>query len=84
MWTSNRDFNFAVPLLSGYPTLVLFPSGKKSSASAVPYSGAREADALMTFALGFAGDALRSTQLLNDKQVYHSHLLAHKLLEIRI
>lgn len=56
--------------VKGYPTLILLPSGEKSISAGIPYNGPRKSESIVSFAMGFASDAVKASQLLSDKQFH--------------
>eukprot|EP01054_Gregarina_sp_Poly1_P005357 Gregarina_sp_Poly_1__5356@NODE_282_length_10089_cov_123_197964_g244_i0_p4_GENE_NODE_282_length_10089_cov_123_197964_g244_i0NODE_282_length_10089_cov_123_197964_g244_i0_p4_ORF_typecomplete_len289_score51_05Thioredoxin/PF00085_20/3_8e30Thioredoxin/PF00085_20/73Thioredoxin_6/PF13848_6/0_056Thioredoxin_6/PF13848_6/7_5e07TraF/PF13728_6/1_2e08TraF/PF13728_6/2_9e02Thioredoxin_2/PF13098_6/0_00013Thioredoxin_2/PF13098_6/3_5e03Thioredoxin_8/PF13905_6/0_0053Thioredoxin_8/PF13905_6/19Thioredoxin_8/PF13905_6 len=52
----------------GFPTLILFPAGKKSPQKAVKYQQGRELVDLTRFVVKYAEKSIRATQLLDQEQ----------------
>lgn len=51
---------------------MLFPRGPKSASKAVPYEQARELQSMVLFAMTYAAEPAKATQLLSDTQVSHT------------
>eukprot|EP00386_Alphamonas_edax_P002786 GDKI01008484.1.p1 GENE.GDKI01008484.1~~GDKI01008484.1.p1 ORF type:complete len:418 (+),score=183.46 GDKI01008484.1:100-1353(+) len=54
--------------IQGFPTLKIFPQGKKSVSDAQDYQGPRTVEAMADFALTFVQGASEADQLLNEAQ----------------
>lgn len=54
--------------VQGFPTLQLFPAGKKLTSSAVPYNGPRDEGDLVNFALQFTVEAVKAEQLTSNDE----------------
>jgi hypothetical protein len=56
----------------GYPTLILFPMGKKSYSTSVTYDGSREFSEMKAFVTSYVVKVSPVTQLLSNEQVEKS------------
>ena len=53
--------------VQGFPTIKLFPSGKKSDSSVVDYNGGRDAQSLQAFAEKYYAMTVEAEQLLSQE-----------------
>lgn len=63
--------------VQGYPTIKLFPAGKKTSDSVEDYNGGRTSSDIVAFALEKVAENVPAPEIVQVSMVYYSFINSH-------